>query len=66
VWLTAFRHADYVVLDGPAFAGLRIPFLPPINSYLRREFHLVVDKPGQFSGLLIYVRNGLPSHRPAT
>jgi alpha-1,2-mannosyltransferase len=65
LWLTAFRHADYVVLDGPAFAGLRIPFLPPITSYLTRAFHLVVHKPGQFSGLLIYVRDGFPSHRPA-
>jgi hypothetical protein len=64
VWLTAFRHANYVVLDGPAFAGLRIPFLPPITSYLKRDFHLVVHRPGQFSGLLIYVRDGFPSQRP--
>jgi hypothetical protein len=65
VWLTAFRHADYIVLDGPDFASLRIPFLPPITSYLTRAFHLVVHRPGQFSGLLIYVRDGFPSHPPA-
>jgi hypothetical protein len=64
VWLTAFRHSDYVVLDGPAFAGLRIPVVPPITSYLNHNFRLVVHRPGQFSGLLIYVRNGFPSHRP--
>jgi hypothetical protein len=65
VWLTALRHSDYVVLDGPAFAGLRIPFLPPITSYLNHDFRLVVRRPGQFSGLLIYVRNGFPSHLPS-
>ncbi len=64
VWLTAFQQSDYVVLDGPAFARLRIPFLPPITSYLDHGFHLVVRRPGQFSGLLIYVRNGFPSHPP--
>jgi hypothetical protein len=61
VWLTAFRHADYVVLDGPSFARLRIPFVTPITSYLKREFRVVAYRAGGFTGLLIYVRNGFPS-----
>jgi len=64
VWLDALHHADYVVLDGPAFAGLRIPLVAPVTSYLDDAFQLVVRKPGQYSGLLIYARIGYPTGAP--